>query len=108
MNQREKLTSTYTLTIRQEYQELIPLVAKMNGWQYAGDHEDQDFDLNRKIDAMEFLRIFIGDFIKERVNYLIRNSLIGYYGASQVALIEQAMLDYEGSAETQTEWSKVE
>jgi hypothetical protein len=95
MIQKDKLTTNYTLVIRPEYAGLIPLVASMNGW----DGES---------DAKEFLAATVNDLVVREIRYMIRGALERYYGVSQAALIAQAVIDYDGSAETVTSWEVIE
>ena len=92
---KDKLDTTYTLTVRPEYASLIPLVAKMNGWDSEGDPK-------------EFLSMLTNMVIKRTMSDMIKGALEQYYGQSQAPLITQAMLDYEDSAQLNSVWSEVE
>lgn len=95
MIEKDKLTTTYTLTIRPEYEGLIALVASMNGWDGQGD-------------PREHMKNVVNNLVKTEIQLMIKGSLDRFYGVSQAALITQAMSDYDGSAETASEWSVVE
>jgi hypothetical protein len=95
MTMKDKITITYELTIRPDYQSMIGAVAKMNGWD--GDGDPKDF-------MVPFLNVYIGRAMKR----LIRTTLDDFYGKSQASLIEQAMTDYVDSSSTDSVWSQVE
>lgn len=92
---KDKLTTEYTLTIRPDYQGLIPLVAAMNGYEGEGDPKD-------------FLANHINNLVKNEVRCLIKSSLEKYYGVSQAALIVQALDAYDNSAVAETSWEVIE
>ena len=92
---RDKLDTTYSLTIRPEYQALTPLVAQMNGWNGQGD-------------VKQYLSNVVNEQFKSLMRNMIEQALNRYYGLSQQALIDLAMIDYDGSAEIASTWSEVE
>ena len=95
MIQKDKLTLTFSITIRPEYQGLIPLVSKMNG----GPMDEN---------AKTYLVTFLNAYITEQMKALISSSLNGYYGMSQTSLINAAMLAYNDSALASSEWTIIE
>lgn len=92
---KNRLTTNYVLTIREDYVSLIPLVAAMNGWNGDGDPK-------------EFLSGVTNDIVKGVMRNMIEQALNRYYGLSQSGLISQAMVHYDESVTLESSWSEVE
>lgn len=88
----KKLNINYELTINPQYYGLIPLVANMQGC------SDKEYE--------SFLQEKLKDLVKNEIQAMIRQSLNMYYGLSQAALIEKAMIDYVESAKLSSSFTE--
>ncbi len=92
----KKLAISQELSIRAEYSGFIQAIALMRGWTPTVT-DSEGAQVQNPISSVQFIQQFLSPLYCSYLKNIVENDLRSYYGYSQIAVINQALSDFDAS-----------